>query len=634
MGISASIDMARDESHRQSMDPVEADGKIKTLQKRVPHLTEKKQVENIDFPYIYDILIPDQIGLLLRELGVEGLSVTEKSGQIKTSKDELDRVIEDAGEQFPFIPKVKRFREVAKAIASNLLPILEDTTSERSPDGRIKINFEAFRVDTGRFSTPAPKEQKGFTGVCRWNLHSIPATYDTKKPECMLRIREVIRAKDGRKLVAVDYSGQELRIAANLSNEPLWIQEFFRCADCGHAFSQGEVVPPPPEPPPPYCPTCGSYKIGDLHTLTSLSVYGEDSKNDPDFKQKRQSSKSLNFAMAYGGGPSAAQRAVGCSREEAQRIKKRFDGTYKGLSGWWKTQHEFARKTKHVLTPFHRRYPLPDIDHADGGFRSKAERNATNGPIQGGGGDLMKYAMGLLFREFKKRGWLDRVLAVITIHDELVFEIEDALLQEAIPVIKDIMLKRTTAKLSWRVPLTCDIEIGYDWTVPWNYTKILYGKKKAPPELAHMFAAQPTANAPAAPPENRAPEPVPTAPAPNMSQNASPNADVPPPAPASHPAAVPTVAPVMPPPSVVTSPAATQERVLGQGEPLIHKVAAHELSLRLMHHFARVIHKCRGRGTHPLHIVTDTNVVLWGDEDEVLVDPNQARVLLNDRDPL
>ena len=119
-----------------------------------------------------------------------------------------------------------------------------------------------------------------------------------------------------------------------------------------------------------------------------------------------------------------------------------------------------------------------------------------------------------------------------------------------------------------------------------------------------------------------------------MSQNASPNADVPPPAPASHPAAVPTVAPVMPPPSVVTSPAATQERVLGQGEPLIHKVAAHELSLRLMHHFARVIHKCRGRGTHPLHIVTDTNVVLWGDEDEVLVDPNQARVLLNDRDPL
>ena len=54
---------------------------------------------------------------MLREMGVKGLGVTEKSGQVKTSKDELERVIDSAGDQFPLMAKIKRFREVAKGWA-------------------------------------------------------------------------------------------------------------------------------------------------------------------------------------------------------------------------------------------------------------------------------------------------------------------------------------------------------------------------------------------------------------------------------------------------------------------------------------------------------------------------------------
>lgn len=612
-GIMDAVKAARDEAERQRLDPVEADGKgrlrVKTLQKRVPNLVEKKVIDTVEFPLVYDVLIPEELGLLLRELGVQGLQVTEKSGQVQTSKDVLDRVIEEAGAEYPYIGKVKRFREVAKAIASNLQPIYEATSKALSPDGRIRINFEAFKVDTGRFSTPQEKEGRAFTGKAKWNLHSIPATYDPHRPECMARIREVIKAEPGKKLYAIDYSGQELRVVTNLSHEPLWVQEFFRCAACGKEFDRGQKTPPPPEAPPPFCPECQSDKIGDLHTLTAIAIFGPDVMSTPEGKQRRGEAKAVNFALCYGGGGMAVVRAAGVTKEEGWRIKKQFDGTYKGLAGWWGRQHEFARRTKHVLTAFNRRYPLPDIDSADGGFRSKAERNAVNGPIQGTGADIMKWAMGLIYKECKKRGWLNRVKAIITIHDELVFEIDDDIAGEAVPVVVDIMLRKTIAKLAWRVPLTCDIECGFDWTVPWNITKILYGKKKLPKELEGVFVPHAEAKAKAegggegggeggssgggAPPG----EPEPGAP------------------PASNGAASAF-------PSTVVIP------TLARGEPFVYTLHSSTLSMRVQYKIAKVITQCRGRGTNPFRLVNERNEPLW-DGEEILVNPVEVGILLN-----
>lgn len=348
-------------------------------EKSVPMLTDPRKQETVAFPVTYDVTIPEQLGLLMRELGVRGLRATEKSGQVKTSKDELERVIEETGDEYPYMGKIRRFREVAKALSSNLFPIWLDTSPERSPDGRIRVSFNAHKVDTGRFSTPTPREEARFTGQVRWNLHSIPATYDKKKPECMRRMREIIRVTDDKVLYAIDYSGVELRIVTNLSGEPKWIEEFFRCSECDTKFDKGQGT----QPPPHFCPKCGSDKIGDLHTLTAISIYGEAAKDAPDFKHKRQSSKALNFAMCYGGGGSAAQRAVGVEKEEGWRIKNQFDKSYTGLRRWWGKQHETARRWTYVRTAFGRKYPLPDILNTDSGFRSKAERNAVNGPVQG-----------------------------------------------------------------------------------------------------------------------------------------------------------------------------------------------------------------------------------------------------------
>lgn len=465
------------------------DKSLSPVKRSVPKMMNPRQQESVDFPAVYDVTIPANLGTMLRELGVRGLAMTEKSGQVKTSKDELDRVINTSGDKYPFMSKVKRFREVSKGLGTFLFPIWWDTTPERSPDGCVWASFNGQKVDTGRFSTPTPREKRKefFHGQVRWGVHMTPATYDKSKPECVRRTREVVSARPGYILFAIDYSGVELRIVTNLSREPKWIEEFFRCSSCEHTFEKGVR-------PPPFCPKCGSDKIGDLHSLTAIGIHGDGIKGTSEFKQRRQEAKGLNFSLCYGGGGNAAAGAVGVDKQEGWRLKEKYDKTYTTLQRWWKLQHGMGRKQNYVTTAYGRKYPVPDINlpkrgedgRNNGGFISKAERNSVNGPVQGTSADIMKLAMGQLYKDFIRRGWLQerRVLATITIHDELVFEIREEGAGEVVEVIEEIMCDKAAAPLmrkqgdedGWVIPLKVDVEFGEDWTVPYNLTEMAWNQ--------------------------------------------------------------------------------------------------------------------------------------------------------------
>ncbi len=441
-----------------------------------PNPVGKAETRGQKWPLIYDVNAPVQLGTMFDEMGVPGLVRTEKSNQVKTSKDVLEGVIKAAEAQFPFMGLIKRFRETNKALSSYLFPMLEEVDPN---DFTMRINFNAHKVDTGRFSTPARERElasaktKRILGWPPINLQSMPATYDPRRPACMTRLRECIVARPGYKIVAIDFAGEELRLVTNLSREIKWLEEFFRCSGCTRTFPRGDGSKTP-KPPPSRCPNCGSDKIGDLHTLTALSIYGDDALTRPEWKQLRGNAKGVNFALCYGGGGNAVVRACKVDKNEGWRIKNQFDGTYTGLKQWWQGQHKFANKHGFVQTGFGRLYPVPDIWSADGGFRSKAERNSVNGPIQGSGADVIKIAMALVYKHCKKKGWLDTVRLIASMHDELVFEIRDDLIEEAIADIVPIMTSnRFIMAKRWPIPLTTDTEIGRDWTVKWDLNEML-----------------------------------------------------------------------------------------------------------------------------------------------------------------
>lgn len=438
-----------------------------------------------EFPERYDVMSPQQLGVLLEEMKVPGLKYTEKSKQVSTKAKDLDELLEEMGDRMPFLIKIKKFRNVQKAIGTYLVHLWEDTDRR---DNTLRVQFKQDGTDTGRFSTPGEKDKADCkrNGTTKFNLHSLPQAGKKGVPECLAKIREVLEALEDEFIVSIDFSGVELRIITNLSREPLWIAEFFRCDGCGKKFDQGDGNSTPPAPPK-YCPDCGSDKIGDLHTLTGISIYGADAKNQKDWKQKRGAAKSVNFALSYGGGPSAVQRAANVDKDESYRIKDKFDNAYTTLQGWWKAQKAFVRKHHYVLTPFGRKCPLPDIANPDPKISSKAERNSTNAPVQGFSADITKLAMGAIYQECLKRGWLDKVKMLITIHDELVFAIKKDVVEEAIEVLYEIMTHhRAIQFLKYPVPLTSDVELGINWAVPWNLFEIR-ANGKWPAELVPYF---------------------------------------------------------------------------------------------------------------------------------------------------
>lgn len=621
------LDQASLEASRRQMDKMEvgSNGKtqIATIVKKVSKLAGAGK-EDVAFPMVYDVNSQQQLGLLFRELEVEGLQVTEKSGQVNTSAAVLDEILDAQGEKYPFMASIKRFREVQKALSSNLYPLYTDIDPR---DHTLRVDFHQFRVDTGRYSTKGRQKGKPLHGGTTYNLHSTPSTYDPRRPECLRRIREVFVARPGRKLVAIDYAGVELRIVTNLSREEHWLNEFFRCSSCGNTFDRGTPGITPPAPPA-RCPRCGSDKIGDLHTLTGLSIFGNDAKDKPEWKQLRQNAKATNFALCYGGGGSAVQRATSCDKQEGWRIKGQFDKTYKTLARWWSEVRGFAKKHGYVMTGYNRWYPLPDINHEMRGFRAKAERNAVNGPVQGTSADIMKLAMGLIYKECKKRGWLEKARMIITIHDELVFEIDDDILAEAIDVFCHLMTVEAAKRLKWPVPLTVDVEIGQDWTVPWDLNEMRHNevrfkgdkKIKGPDKLEDPSEWDSLPSWPASlielfDEEQKKPlgggaralggqlDSVKKGPAVTAEQVAN------------------------------LSPGGTRMDIptLERGAPFVHEVSLRNLSITYATTLAHVIDKCSGNGTHPLRVVLrETGEDIW-DGPEVLVDPTQFTVLAFDK---
>lgn len=424
------------------------------------------------YPLVYDVKSAKQLGDMFQELGVPDL-IRSKSCAITTGKEAVDKIVEKSVDKFPWMGRVKRFRETEKALSSYILPLLEDSDPS---DDSISINYNPYRIDTGRFCTPGSKKPERDGGT-RLNMHGMPNQYDSSRPECMNRLRECFISRPGKLMAAFDFGSVELRICANHSGEPKWVDAYFVCSHCGTQYSRGDGSGTP-VPPPDFCSNCGRDDIGDLHTLTAISIFGDRrAELKKDWKKLRQKGKFTNFASAYGGGPSAISRTANVDMDEAKFIKKKFDESYAVLKSWWSDQHQFVRRHGFVRTAFNRKCPLPDIYHENKQFVAKAERNSTNAPIQGTSADVTKLAMGLIYLDCKKRGWLDKVHMLVTFHDELVFEIDKDIFAEAYDMIVYNMTRNPVfLRMNWTVPLTAGGEIGYSYAAPYDAVKYLGGK--------------------------------------------------------------------------------------------------------------------------------------------------------------
>jgi len=130
---------------------------------------------------------------------------------------------------------------------------------------------------------------------------------------------------------------------------------------------------------------------------------------------------------------------------------------YPGVQAYMDETRETAKEKGFVETLFGRRLYLPDINARNGMRRQAAERTAINAPMQGTAADIIKLAM------IEADRWIieqsNAIRMIMQVHDELVFEIPQDLLQPASKALKEIM--ESAASLS--VPLIAEVGQGDNW---------------------------------------------------------------------------------------------------------------------------------------------------------------------------
>jgi DNA polymerase I len=318
----------------------------------------------------------------------------------KTSRSTDAETLESLSDKHELPRVILELRQVSKLKGTYIdaLPALQNPKT-----GRVHSSWEQAVAATGRLSSTDP------------NLQNIPI-----RTELGRRIRAAFVAPPGHQLVSADYSQIELRVLAHLS--------------------QDEVL-------------CESFRTGeDVHERTAMEIF--EVKASELTREMRTRAKAVNFGVIYGQGDSGLSKVLGIPRAEASNFIAAYFRRYHGVRTFMTATLERARAGEAVRSLLGRHRLLPNIRSANRAERLAAERIAMNMPIQGSAADILKLAM-LALREPPTPG----ARMLLTVHDELVFEVPDAEVPEAERKIKAAM--ENAYPLS--VPLEVSVGHGKDW---------------------------------------------------------------------------------------------------------------------------------------------------------------------------
>ena len=354
---------------------------------------------------------PKQLGeILFDKLGYKG-GRKGKSGQYSTDQATLEGLATQQidGPHSAVAGKVLEWRQLSK-LRSTYTEALQAAINPAT--GRVHTSYSLVGAQTGRLSSTEP------------NLQNIPI-----RTEIGRQIREAFVAEPGNVLLAADYSQIELRLAAHMADVPA-LKE---------AFANGE----------------------DIHARTAMEMFGSVDRDT------RGRAKTINFAILYGISRWGLGGRLGVSSDEAQAMIDRYFERFPGIQRYIVTTLESVRERGYSETLFGRKTWFPRINSRQPNERQGSERAAINAPIQGTSADIIKRAMArmnpALAAAGLRPGARDGVRMLLQVHDELVFELPEALVAAASPVIERTMAEAALPAVPLDVPLGIDIGTGHSW---------------------------------------------------------------------------------------------------------------------------------------------------------------------------
>lgn len=321
---------------------------------------------------------PKQVMEYLKKLGYKKLE--------KTKEDFLKPIMSEC----EFARDLVEYRGLSKASSTYGENWLKDFVES---NGRVYSDFRTIGAATGRLSSSNP------------NVENIPSK-DTKK------FRECIIAEEEHVIVDADWSAQEPRIAAYLSNDKKMIEIF--------------------------------QKKKDIYIEAAKLMFGWDlSKKDP---RRGGRMKPTVLGSIFGLTEYGMELKYQVPKEEGKKLLQAFFETFDGMRQYRDRQRTMK---KYVTTIYGRKFWLNS-------YQKGSENNALNSPVQGSAADAMKIAT---YRFLIRWGWSD-VNSIMTniIHDEILLEVPEELKDPAMQLLRDVMIE-VAEEMHEGIP--ADVEVGY-----------------------------------------------------------------------------------------------------------------------------------------------------------------------------
>lgn len=326
-----------------------------------------------------------QLMLALTQLGITVTSTREE-------------VLEEYAATNPLIRQLLAWRKLdhfCNAFGENLLEHIQD-------DGRIHAHFAQVGAVSGRIICSGP------------NLQQIPKKREQEDED--EDIRRCFVAPTGSVLIKSDLSNIELRILAEVAHDETMLRFFAEGRDL-HAETAKLMFRLPPETDTKH------------HLYQGVIV--------------REIAKTINYGLSYGMGAQSLARRVNVSVEEARELMKTYFQTYPGVDRWLRQAARQAQKQGYAASLAGRKRFF-SFAGCSQGERASLERMARNHPIQATNADILKRAMAILYDVLPSG-----VHLVLVVHDELVLECPEPLVEEATVLLKGALVEacRTDLKL-------------------------------------------------------------------------------------------------------------------------------------------------------------------------------------------
>jgi DNA polymerase-1 len=344
----------------------------------------------------FNINSPKQLaGILFEDLGLK--PIKRGKSHYSTSVD----VLQQLGKRHPLPKNILKYREYTKIKSTYIEPLM--AAAEKN---RIHTTFNQTGTSTGRLSSSNP------------NVQNIPIRTDIGR-----RIRKGFIADRDYVLVSADYSQIELRILAHITED----------RTLRTAFEENK----------------------DIHTHTASLVLKIPEKDVT--PAHRRLAKVVNYGLIYGLSDYGLAQGLDIPLERATEFMQTYYTLYPEVAEWREQAIQEAEEKGYTETLLGRRRPMPELEASNRTVREFGKRVAINTPIQGTAADLVKLAMIAVEKSLIKSGFQRGLL--LSIHDDLVFEIEKDRLDEAIGIIKPCM----EHALDLVIPIEVSVGSGRHW---------------------------------------------------------------------------------------------------------------------------------------------------------------------------